>query len=135
MSAKRSVAAAIIKNNQGEILICQRGAGGSCAFLYEFPGGKTEEGESLVNCLKRECKEELAIDLDVGPKVYVTEHVYTDIHVELHFFSCTVKNGMEPQALEHESVRWIRIEEIHDFEFCPADAELIEKLHEGLINV
>ena len=53
------VSAAIIRNTAGEILICQRGAGGSCAFLWEFPGGKQEAGETAADCLVRECREEL----------------------------------------------------------------------------
>ena len=57
------VSAAIIRNTAGEILICQRGAGGSCAFLWEFPGGKQEAGEKAADCLVRECREELGIEI------------------------------------------------------------------------
>ena len=59
------VSAAIIRNTAGEILICQRGAGGSCAFLWEFPGGKQEAGETAADCLVRECREELGIEIDI----------------------------------------------------------------------
>ena len=59
------VSAAIIKNSDNEILICRRGPGGSCEFLWEFPGGKIEPGESPEECLVRECLEELEIEIEV----------------------------------------------------------------------
>lgn len=69
------VAAAIIRKDN-KILICQRGAGGSTAFLWEFPGGKLEPGETLEECLVRECKEELEIDIKVGKVFSETEYEY-----------------------------------------------------------
>lgn len=135
MPDRRSVAAAIIKNSLGQILICQRGPGGSCAYLYEFPGGKTEPGETLRDCLQRECREELALELNVGREVYQCEHLYPDIHAELHFFLCEAVNGMQAQALEHESIRWVQLDELDQYEFCPGDAELLEKLSRGEINL
>ena len=63
------VAAAIIRNADGRILICRRGQGGSCAFLWEFPGGKQEQGENMEECLVRECREELGIEIAVRGQV------------------------------------------------------------------
>ncbi len=133
MPGRHQVAAAIIGNDQGQILICQRGAGGSCAYLYEFPGGKTEAGESLQDCLKRECREELRLELEVGREVFVTEHLYPDIHVELHFFLCSKHPEAEPTAVEHAAIRWVFLHELAEYDFCPGDAELLEKMARGEI--
>ena len=135
MTGKQEVAAAIIRNDLGQILICQRGAGGSCAYLYEFPGGKTEAHESLQDCLIRECREELALELAVGREVYMTEHIYPDIHVELHFFLCTKQADAEPTALEHASIRWVYLSELAEYEFCPGDTELLDKIAGGEIQL
>ncbi len=72
------VSAAIIRNTAGEILICQRGAGGSCAFLWEFPGGKQEAGEKAADCLVRECREELGIEIDIVALLEQTSYTYPD---------------------------------------------------------
>ena len=80
------VSAAIIKNQDDEILICQRGPGGSCQFLWEFPGGKIEEEESPEECLVRECKEELDIDISVQKLFAHTTYSYPERDIEFLFF-------------------------------------------------
>lgn len=80
------VSAAIIRNTAGEILICQRGAGGSCAFLWEFPGGKQEAGETAADCLVRECREELGIEIDIVALLEQTSYTYPDNKIGLSFF-------------------------------------------------
>ena len=77
------VSAAIIRNTAGEILICQRGAGGSCAFLWEFPGGKQEAGEKAADCLVRECREELGIEIDIVALLEQTSYTYPDNKIGL----------------------------------------------------
>ena len=81
------VSAAIIRNTAGEILICQRGAGGSCAFLWEFPGGKQEAGEKAADCLVRECREELGIEIDIVALLEQTSYTYPDNKIGLSFFA------------------------------------------------
>lgn len=81
------VSAAIIRNTAGEILICQRGAGGSCAFLWEFPGGKQEAGETAADCLVRECREELGIEIDIVALLEQTSYTYPDNKIGLSFFA------------------------------------------------
>ena len=81
------VSAAIIRNTAGEILICQRGAGGSCAFLWEFPGGKQEAGETAADCLVRECREELGIEIDIVALIEQTSYTYPDNKIGLSFFA------------------------------------------------
>ena len=84
------VSAAIIRNTAGEILICQRGAGGSCAFLWEFPGGKQEAGETAADCLVRECWEELGIEIDIVALLEQTSYTYPDNKIGLSFFAAKI---------------------------------------------
>lgn len=120
------VSAAIVRRG-GKILICKRGPGGSCAHLWEFPGGKAEPGESLEDCLVRECREEL--DARVRPlRHYLSvTHTYPERTVELHFFEAELLSpGLKP--LVHEDLRWAEPRDLDQYEFCPADAELIQRL-------
>lgn len=87
------VSAAIIRNTAGEILICQRGAGGSCAFLWEFPGGKQEAGEKAADCLVRECREELGIEIDIVALLEQTSYTYPDNKIGLSFFAAKITGG------------------------------------------
>ncbi len=91
------VSAAIIKNSDNEIMICQRGPGGSCEFLWEFPGGKIEPGESPEECLVRECREELEIDIEVLDLFEQTKYSYPEREIEFMFFSASLKM----EALPH----------------------------------
>ncbi|MDD4699079.1 MAG: 8-oxo-dGTP diphosphatase MutT [Oscillospiraceae bacterium] len=121
------VAAALIRN-EGKILICQRGAGGSTAFLWEFPGGKLEPSETLEECLVRECKEELEIEIKVGKVFAEKEYEYPDRRIAFTFFEAELTGG-EIKANVHKDVEWITAAELMDYEFCPADVEIIEKLN------
>ena len=77
------VAAAIIHDNKGKILICRRGSGGSCAYLWEFPGGKREAGETMQECVIRECREELTVNLKTDVKY--AEFFYSYPDRDIHF--------------------------------------------------
>lgn len=121
------VAAAIIKDAEGRILICQRGTGGSCAYLWEFPGGKLEEGESPEDCLVRECREELALDVKVQKIFAETEYEYPDQTIHFTFFTAEICGGRIRTAV-HQDLRWARPEELKDYAFCPADVGVAEKL-------
>lgn len=92
------VSAAIIRNTAGEILICQRGAGGSCAFLWEFPGGKQEAGETAADCLVRECREELGIEIDIVALIEQTSYTYPDNKIGLSFFAAQITGGVPQKA-------------------------------------
>ena len=91
------VSAAIIRNTAGEILICQRGAGGSCAFLWEFPGGKQEAGETAADCLVRECREELGIEIDIVALLEQTSYTYPDNKIGLSFFAAKITGAHAEQ--------------------------------------
>lgn len=124
------VSAAIIKNETGEILICQRGKGGICEYLWEFPGGKLEPGETSEECLIRECREELGIEIKIQELFAQTTHAYPEITIAFSFFLAKLMKG-EPRAEVHESIQWVLPEELELHEFCPADIVIIEKLIEN----
>ncbi len=121
------VAALIWRGN--EILICQRPANKARALLWEFVGGKVEPGETKEQALIRECKEELNILLSVGDVFTKVTHEYPDLTVHLTLFNATIAEG-EPQKLEHNDIQWIKTSEISNYEFCPADEEILAKICE-----
>ena len=121
------VAALIWDNNK--FMICQRPADKARALLWEFVGGKVEPGETKEQALIRECREELAILLTVGEIFMDVVHEYPDVTVHLTLFNATIVDGI-PQKLEHNDIRWITPAEIPNYEFCPADEEILKRIIE-----
>ena len=120
------VVAALIR--QGEkFMICQRPAHKARGLLWEFVGGKVEPGETKEQALIRECREELAVTVSVGEIFMDVTHEYPDLTVHLTLFNAVIAEG-EPQKLEHNDIRWITPQEIPDYEFCPADVEILEEI-------
>ena len=109
---------------QDKFMICQRPAHKARGLLWEFVGGKTEPGESMEEALIRECREELAITVDVGEIFTQVVHEYPDIHIRLTLFHCTIAEGT-PVLLEHADLKWIHPAQIPDFDFCPADKDIL----------
>ncbi len=120
------VVAALIKRGD-KFLICQRPQNKARGLLWEFVGGKVEKGESKKQALMRECKEELNIILDVGDVFIDVTHEYPDIVVHLTLFNAVIAEG-EPQLIEHNDMKWITATEIPNYEFCPADKVILQKL-------
>lgn len=120
------VVAALIWDKD-KFLICQRPANKSGALLWEFVGGKVEQGETKEQALIRECKEELNITLNVGDVFMEVVHEYPDITVHLTLFNATIVGGI-PQKLEHNDIQWISPSEISNYEFCPADEEILMRI-------
>lgn len=115
---------------QGDkFMICQRPAHKARGLLWEFVGGKVEPGETKEQALIRECREELAITLSVGDVFMDVVHEYTDLTVHLMLFNAIIADG-EPQKLEHNDIQWITPSEISNFEFCPADDEILHRIKE-----
>ena len=121
------VAALIWKNNK--FMICQRPAHKARGFLWEFVGGKVEQGETKEQALIRECKEELNVLLSVGDVFMDVVHEYPDLTVHLTLFNATIAEG-EPQKLEHSDIQWIIPSETPNYDFCPADEEILAKICE-----
>ncbi|SJN39640.1 Mutator mutT protein (7,8-dihydro-8-oxoguanine-triphosphatase) [Marinilactibacillus psychrotolerans 42ea] len=112
----------------GTILCAQRGAEKSLPNLWEFPGGKIEQGETPQEALVRELEEELLIEVDVKPDQFEhTSYEYDFGIVHLTTFICILKNGT-PKLTEHIEVRWLKPEELNSVEWAPADIPAVEKL-------
>ena len=122
------VVAALIWDND-QFMICQRPAHKARGLLWEFVGGKVEAGETKEAALIRECQEELAVTLSVGDVFMEVVHEYPDITVRLTLFNATIAEGV-PQKLEHNDIRWITPAEIPQYDFCPADVEILDKIME-----
>ena len=108
-------------------MICQRPAHKARGLLWEFVGGKVEPGETKEQALIRECREELAVTLSVGDVFMDVTHEYPDLTVHLTLFNSTIAEG-EPQKLEHNDIQWITPSEIPNYDFCPADEEILKKI-------
>lgn len=121
------VVAALIKRDN-KFLICQRSRNKARALLWEFVGGKVEQGESREDALKRECKEELDVDITVGKLFVRVVHEYPDITIGLSLFEAEIDDGQEIKLLEHVDAKWITAEEIDEYEFCPADEDILAKI-------
>ena len=120
------VVAALIWNGE-KFLICQRPAHKARGLLWEFVGGKVEPGETKEQALVRECQEELAVTLSVGDVFMEVDHQYPDLNVHLTLFNAIIHEGT-PQMLEHNDIRWITPGEISQYDFCPADEEILRRL-------
>ena len=120
------VVAALIWRGE-KFMICQRPAHKARGLLWEFVGGKVERGETKEQALTRECREELGIQLSVGEVFMDVTHEYPDLLVHLTLFHATIAEG-EPKMLEHNDIQWITPSEIPNYDFCPADVEILEKL-------
>ena len=120
------VVAALIRDGE-RFLICKRPAHKARALMWEFPGGKVEAGESPQDALIRECMEELDITLDVGGLYMQVTHEYPDILIRLSLYEAVIASG-ELRSKEHETLCWILPREIPDYEFCPADVDIIHRI-------
>ena len=122
------VVAALIWD-ENRFLACQRPAHKARGLLWEFVGGKVEPGETKKQALIRECQEELAVTVAVQDVFMEVDHVYPDLTVHLTLFNASISEGV-PQKIEHNDLRWITVEEIDQYEFCPADEEILRRLKE-----
>ncbi len=122
------VVAALIWDKE-KFMICQRPAHKARGLLWEFVGGKVEPGETPPEALIRECREELAITVSVGDIFMEVTHEYPDITVALTLYHATIAAGI-PKKLEHDDIRWITPSQIPNYDFCPADEEILRRIRE-----
>ena len=108
-------------------LACQRPAHKARGLLWEFVGGKVEPGETGREALIRECREELAVTLQVQDVFMDVTHEYPELKVHLTLYQATIHEGT-PQKLEHHDLRWITVDEIDQYPFCPADEEILKRI-------
>ena len=133
MNDKRiiEVVGAIIRDGE-RYLVGQRAANKSQGGLWEFMGGKIEPGETPEQALARECREELALEIENGRILDSVIHDYPEKTIRLTLISCSPKPGSVPQALEHQQIRWVTRAEMDTLDFAPADRELIQNRREIL---
>ena len=118
------VAAIIIKDNR--LFATQRGYG-EWKDWWEFPGGKIEEGEAPKDALKREIREELATEIEIGNLITTVEYDYPKFHLTMHCYLCSIIGG-QLSLLEHEDARWLTMEELDSVKWLPADVEVLKAL-------
>jgi A/G-specific adenine glycosylase len=123
----KQIGVAVITDEQGHILIDRRKQEGLLGGLWEFPGGKIEPGESVEDCVSREIKEELGIEIEVRDRLITIEHAYTHFKVTLNVFNCKHLSG-EPQPIECDEVKWVTLDDIDQYPFPKANSQIIEAL-------
>jgi mutator protein MutT len=121
------VAAGIIRRDDGAILITQRLDEGSFGGCWEFPGGKLERGESYAEALRRELREEIGVETEIGDAVFTLIHPYPKKTIKLRFMEARIVSGT-PRAIEVADWRWVAPADLRRFRFPPADEPLIKKL-------
>ena len=133
---KIEVAAAIISDEIGRIFTTQRGYG-EWKDWWEFPGGKIEPGETPEQALRREIREELDAEIEVGELLRTIEYDYPAFHLTMHCYLCQIKGqrdkgqgtkGQGYTLLEHEAARWLAPQELRSVRWLPADEEIINEL-------
>ena len=126
----KTIGVGVIWNEQSQILIDRRRPEGLLGGLWEFPGGKIEPGETVEECIKREIKEELGIEIEVGDRLITIDYAYSDFHVTLTVHHCRHLTGI-PQPIESDEVRWVTLDEIDQFPFPKANSQIIAALRQN----
>jgi A/G-specific adenine glycosylase len=131
-----TVTAAVIRRDDGRVLLTKRPPEGLLGGLWEFPGGTLEETDAdLQACLRREIQEELGVEVQVGEGFGTYKHAYTHFRIELHAFCCTIALGQDPQAIECDDLAWVDIEDLGDYPMGKVDRRIADRLvqagHDG----
>ncbi len=121
------VGAAVVTNRKGEVLIAQRRNEDMLGGLWEFPGGKQEIGETIQQCIVRELKEELGINIETGAFLITVKHAYSHFTMQMHTYFAKIKSG-RPRPIECQDYRWIEISELREFPYSKADLYVIDEL-------
>jgi len=123
----KHIAAGIIRRADGRILIAQRLPTGLLPNLWEFPGGKRERGERLAACCRREIREELGVDVEVGAKRMRVRHAYSHFVITLHVFDCCYIKG-RPKTLGCQAWKWVRVTALRRYPFPGANQPILDAL-------
>lgn len=126
----RVVVAALIERD-GHLLVGQRRRGSNFALKWEFPGGKVRPEETLPQALARELREELGVGATIGPEIYRTQHRYNEMSHELLLIFFSARIDGQPENLAFEQVAWVERSQLGNYDFLPADRELVARLAAG----
>lgn len=132
VTKKIEVSAAVIQRN-GKTYIQQRPQKGLMGGLWEFPGGKLEKGESPEDCLAREIKEELGVQVTIKQKILTIKHSYTQFRVTLHVFTCDLKSG-KIRATSCDQWKWVSLKNINQYPFPAANVKILKYLDKNSLN-
>lgn len=124
---QKHIGVAVIWNDQRQVLIDRRRPEGLLGGLWEFPGGKLEAGETVVDCIHREIREELDIGIEVGAHLVTVNHAYSHFRITLDVHHCQHVSG-EPKPLESDEVRWVSPFELSDYPFPAANQRIIDAI-------
>jgi mutator protein MutT len=123
----KQIGVAVIWNQSGQILIDKRKVGGALGGLWEFPGGKIEAGETVADCIVREIREELAIEITVGEHLISIEHTYLTFQITLIVHHCNYISGT-PQPIESDEILWVEVSDLNKYEFPAANIAIIRAI-------
>ncbi len=123
----KQIGIAVIWNQSGQILIDRRKTSGTMGGLWEFPGGKIEAGETVAECIIREIREELAIEIAVGAHLIAIEHTYPNFQLTAIVHHCQHISGI-PQPIESEEVRWVNVGDLSQYQFPAANEAIIRAI-------
>lgn len=123
------VAAAIVTDVEGRILIAKRRPDKTQGGLWEFPGGKLEPGETPEACIRRELREEMDIEVEPGDEFGMNEHRYEAVHIRLLAYRAAYRSGSF-RLTDHDEYRWVRPDELAGYAFAPADVPFVRRLME-----
>ena len=131
--AHKQIGVAVINDHQGKILIDRRKNEGEMGGLWEFPGGKVEAGETIEECIEREVREELDIEVEVGDRLTTITHQYQTFKVTLYVHNCRYVSG-KPQPLKCEEIHWVEPVQMHQYQFPQANLQIINLLQQRGIS-
>ncbi|RKX37447.1 MAG: 8-oxo-dGTP diphosphatase MutT [Verrucomicrobia bacterium] len=123
------VGAAVVTNRKGEVLIAQRRNEDMLGGLWEFPGGKQESGETIQQCIVRELKEELGINIETGDFLITVKHAYSHFTMEMHTYFAKIKSG-RPRSIECQDFQWLKVSNLRKVPYSKADLIIIEELEQ-----
>jgi A/G-specific adenine glycosylase len=121
------VAAGVIRRQDGHLLIIRRNVAAMLGGLWGFPGGRCRAGESLPDCLRRQVRAQIGVDVAVDQPLITIRHSYTHFRITLHVSECRYLGG-EPQTVDGADWRWLRLEDFADFAFPVTDQKIIARL-------
>lgn len=121
------IAVGLVFDDDGQLLIQRRPDDGLLGGLWEFPGGKQEDGEDLSTTCCRELREELGIEIDVQDHFYTLSHAYSHFKITMHAFRCRIMSGTPSSELD-QPLKWVPVDMLDDYAFPRANRRLIEEL-------